>query len=163
MNKYLYFPNNYEFAVSKNQIYLTKITPHTPQTETVATTRIFFTPPSPQKPPTHREWKEILTGKSLSRGAKIGHVKIINKIGDLHKIRHGDIVVAHSLSSPMFSAFRKSGAVILEKTPFQHNDYSFIIKSGIPIISDVQNASKLLYENQLVMVASKEGKVYSLN
>ena len=140
-------PQDVEFAVENNQIYLVQsrpVTTFTPQTkdETV-----------PEN--------IILHGETASSGVHTGTVRIIHKQSDVSNVEDDDVVVTGMTASYMKEALQKAGAIITDQGGMTSHAAILSRELSIPCIIGTEHATQTLQEGQLVTVDAAYGAVYS--
>jgi len=146
LEKYYNKPQDIEFAIEKNKIYIvqTRAVTTEAKVETVKVTG-----------------NAILKGLGSSPGIATGKVKLINTIEDLTKIQEGDILVTKMTSPDMVVAMSKSAGIVTDQGGATAHASIVSRELGIPCIVGTQNASKTLKDGQLVTVDAHHGIVYS--
>jgi pyruvate,water dikinase len=146
LEKYYKQPQDVEFAIEKNKIYIV-------QTRPVTTEAKFEEVKIAGKP--------ILKGLGSSPGMAAGKVKIINTMEDLTKIEEGDVLVTKMTSPDMVIAMSKASAILTDQGGATAHASIVSRELGIPCIVGTQNATKVLQDGQLITVDAYHGLVYS--
>ena len=112
------------------------------------------------KPP-EIKYKEIseLKGEGIFAGVVKGRVKIINKKEDIEKFVKGDILVTQMTSPDMMPAIVKASAIITDEGGLTCHAALISRELKIPCIIATEIATKVLKDEELVEVDSKEGVV----
>ncbi len=143
IQRHFYFPQEIEYAVEKNKVYITSIKPFTGIIEY-----------KPAK-------KVLIKGIPLNPGIVTGQVKIFRG-NNVFRIIGGDIIVTPKLNSSAYKAIQKARAVIIDSMLPKAIDKILYKKSiKIPTIEGAQNASILLHNGHVVTVNGITGEVYS--
>ncbi len=131
LRKYFYFPQETEFILSDDQLYLTKSRPVI--LPIVAKTNTTTSHPKPFLTP-------ILEGFPASPGIKSGPV--------------GEILVVKEINNSLLPKLKRAIAVIVEKVDEVPN-------LEIPVVVGVKNATKILKTGQVITVNGNTGRIYS--
>ena len=106
--------------------------------------------------------KVLLRGIGVSSGIAKGKVKIILTSKDARKFNKGDILVASTVS-PFFSlTILKASAIITEVGGSLSHPAIFSRELGIPCITGALNATKVLKDNQEIIVDANKGIIYEV-
>jgi pyruvate, water dikinase len=139
------FPQDIEFAVEKNQIYLVQSRPVTT-----------FTPQKKEEAPKN----VILHGETASSGTHTGVVKIVNSPRDVDKVEQGDILVTIMTSSELKEAVQKAGAIVTDEGGMTSHAAVISRELGTPCIVGTEHGTQTLQEGQTVTVDASYGAVY---
>lgn len=149
LEKHYYFPQDIEWAIEKNKIYIVQTRPITTlsgkskkQSQTI----------------THAE--VLLHGDPASPGLASGPVKILHSAKEIHKVISGDVLVAPQTNPDFVPAMKKAVAII---TDFGGRTSHAAIVSreiGIPAVVGSKNATKLLKDGMIVSVNGTTGEIY---
>ncbi len=103
----------------------------------------------------------LCKGLPVSRGLVRGKIKKIGGPYEQH-VSKDDIVVLHS-SNPVFVlCVMQAGGVIMERGGRLAHLCVIALEMGIPCITAVENAMKILADGQQVMMDAAEGIVYAM-
>ncbi len=146
LEKYYKTPQDIEFAIEKNKIYLVQTRPvtTTAKAEEVKVTG-----------------KQILKGLGSSPGIATGKVKIVSAPEDLAKVEEGDILVTRMTSPDMVVTMSRTAAIITDQGGATAHASIVSRELGIPCIVGTQIATKTLEDGQLVTVDAYNGIIYS--
>tara|TARA_Y100000034_G_scaffold29558_1_gene35669 strand:+ start:2550 stop:6167 length:3618 start_codon:yes stop_codon:yes gene_type:complete len=140
-------PQDIEFAVEMNKVYILQSRPIT----TV-----------------HKEQEEgeelsgnvLLEGLGASPGVGIGVVRIIKEMGDLEKIKKGDVLVTEMTNPDMVVGMQKSVAIVTDEGGLTSHASIVSREMGIPCIVGTGEATAKLKEGMKITVDGRSGRVY---
>jgi len=140
-------PQDIEFAIENENIYIL-------QTRAVTTMETRFE--------TTREIRgeAILSGIAASPGIASGKIRIINKVGDLEKIKSGDILVTTMTNPDMVVTMQKSAAIVTDEGGMTAHAAIVSREMGIPCVVGTQEATTKLKEGEIATVDGFNGKIY---
>lgn len=149
-----YFPQDIEWAIEKNQIFITQTRPIT----TIKSTREMT------KMTDRHEIKHtritILQGDPASPGVASGPVKIVASAREIDKVSSGDVLVAPQTNPDYVPAMRKVAAIITETGGRTSHAAIVSRELGIPAVVGATGATKKLVPGQVVTVHGSRGVVY---
>ena len=145
LEKFYKKPQDIEFAIDKNKIYIVQTRPVTTEAK-VEEVKV--------------AGKQILKGFGSSPGIATGKVKIINSMEDLTKVKEGDILVTKMTSPDMVVSMSKSAAIITDQGGATAHASIVSRELGIPCIVGTQTATNTLKDGQLVTVDAYHGIIY---
>lgn len=154
LEKHYYFPQDSEFAVYKNKVYLVQTRPITTITTTQRTDDTVLS----KKIETKLE--EILVGAPASPGLKSGPVKVLPSAKDLNKVRLGDVLVAPQTNPDYVPAMKKAAAIVTDKGGRTSHAAIVSRELGIPAVVGTGKATKILKDGEGVTVNGSEGRVF---
>lgn len=105
---------------------------------------------------------EVLArGVGIGREAVTGTTRVVASAAEaLHKVQQGDILVTNSTTSEYIPAIQKSGAVITEAGGLTSHAAIVCMEFGIPVVVNVESATKAIPEGVLVTVDGQRGLIY---
>ena len=156
-----------EFCVDKDRIIVTKIKPLTtigikylvddlakvPKKETV-----ILGVNIPKSP--HRIRRVLLKGDSIYPGIASGHIKIIKKPNDVHKLKTGDIAVVLTNRLRLSEVTNKSKALVLANHIYHISQNSYLRRIGKPVVVGTPQSNHVLREGLVATVNGINGEVY---
>lgn len=157
IEKYYNFPQNIEWAIEKNKIYIIQADPITgiknlhkknPKIEEL-------------EDEDFSEHKPILDGFSASLGIVSGIVKKIEKISEISNIKKGDILVAETTSPEFVSAMQNAKAIVTDTGGRTSHAALISRELGIPCVVGTGNATQVLENGQEITVNGTTGKIYN--
>lgn len=104
--------------------------------------------------------KKIIEGVPVSSGKVKGKVRILDDINNISQIDKSNIIVV-TKSHPKFATFVMDAAgLICEVGGGLAHLCIIALEMGIPCITQAYNATKILYENEEILLDATEGVVY---
>lgn len=101
-----------------------------------------------------------LQGIPASHGVAKGKVKILRGSKDIGKLKDGEILVT-KFTNPLFTpAILKASAIVTDIGGKLCHAAIIARELGIPCVVGTENATKILKDNQEVIVDSKRGVIY---
>ncbi|MEM3405963.1 MAG: phosphoenolpyruvate synthase [Candidatus Pacearchaeota archaeon] len=147
LEKHYNQPQDIEFAIDSNEIYIVQTRPITTIGKIETTKKI-------------SEGKVILSGFGVSPGIGIGKVKIVNTLKDLEKIEKGDILVTKMTNPDMVVTMQKCSAIITDEGGLTCHAAIVSREMGIPAVVGTEKATSILKEDLIVTVDGFTGKIY---
>ncbi len=140
-------PQDIEFAIEGKDIYIVQSRPIT----TLGKER--------------KDTKEIggevlLSGLGASPGVDSGTVRIVYEIGDLKKVKKGDVLVTEMTNPDMVVTMQKATAIITDEGGITSHAAIVSREMGIPAVVGTGDATKKLKDGDIVTVDGNNGKVY---
>lgn len=152
IEKHYYFPQDIEWAIENNRIYIVQSRP--------ITTLDLKNKTSQTKPQDAKSNNLILTGAPASPGIGIGPVKIIFSPKEINKIKKGDILVAPQTNPDYVPAMKKAAAIVTEKGGRTSHAAIVSRELGIPAIVGAERATKILKNDLVVSVNGLTGEIF---
>ncbi len=139
-------PQDIEFAISKNEIYIVQSRP---------ITTIF-------SGENHKEitGNILLKGLGASPGISFGKVKIVKDLKELSKVENGDVLVTEMTNPDMVVSMQKAAAIVTDEGGITSHASIVSREMGIPAVVGTGNATSLLKDGQIVTVDGFSGNVY---
>ena len=147
-------PQDLEWAIEKERIYIVQSRPITTLTEQVKET------PVEQPQQEQSDLKELLSGLAASPGIGKGKVKIVHSPDELDKIQQGDILVAPMTNPDMVPGMKRASAIVTDHGGLTCHAAIVSREMGIPCIVGTSTATQIFQENQEITVDGTKGKVY---
>lgn len=152
LEKHYYFPQDIEWAIEKNKVYITQTRPIT-TLKTQATTHAGVSVGEINLP-------VLLQGDPASPGLASGTVQMVKSAREIEKIQKGDVLVAPQTNPDYVPAMRKVSAIITESGGRTSHAAIVSRELGIPAVVGAKNALKILTNKQVVTVHGTKGIVY---
>jgi len=150
VEKHYNWPQDMEFALENNKIYLVQSRPVTTiKEEKEKITKIITS-----------DDKILLKGLAASQGIASGVVKVIYSLGELDKIKEGDILVTQMTNPDMVVTMQKSKAIVTDEGGMTAHAAIVSRELGIPCIVGAKIATKVLKDGMIVTVDGTRGFVY---
>lgn len=152
LEKHYYFPQDVEWAIEKNKMYIVQTRPVT----TIHT----------QKNLQNKDEKELknlpllLKGQPASPGISTGSVKILKSAKEIHKIEKGDVLVATQTNPDYVPAMKKASAIVTDSGGRTSHAAIVSRELGIPAVVGTNTATKKLKNGLSITVNGTKGEVY---
>lgn len=150
LEKHYFFPQDIEWAIEKNKIYIV-------QTRPVTTTKIKSTN---LQPTVSRKHEILLKGDAASPGISSGPVQILYSPKDLGKVHRGDVLVAQMTNPDFVPAMKKAVAIVTERGGRTSHAAIVSRELGIPAVVGTTNAMKTLKDGMVITVNGTTGEIY---
>ena len=149
LEKHYYFPQDCEWAMEKNTVYIVQTRPVTTTGEkTVKTTGPTIT-------------NELLVkGDAASPGMASGPVKQLTSAKEIHKVVAGDVLVAEQTNPDYVPAMRKAVAILTERGGRTSHAAIVSRELGIPAVVGAKNVRKLTKDGMVITVNGSTGEIY---
>ncbi|MEK7565710.1 MAG: phosphoenolpyruvate synthase, partial [Patescibacteria group bacterium] len=152
LEKHYFHPQDIEFAIEKNEIYIVQTRPIT----TLNSTSVTLEPVKIEL----KKMPVILEGSPASPGIKSGPVKILKSAKEIGKIMVGDVLVAPQTNPDFVPAMKKAVAIVTDHGGRTSHAAIVSRELGIPAVVGTENATKKLKNGQVVTVDGSTGKIY---
>lgn len=149
IEKHYYFPQDIEWAIEGDQLYIVQSRPITTLASIKESTNI-------QK----GSVKPILTGAPASPGIATGPVKILNSAEEIDRIKKGNVLVALQTNPDYVPAMKKAVAIVTDHGGRTSHAAIVSRELGIPAVVGTENATKLLKDNQIITVNGQTGEIF---
>ena len=161
IENHYFFPQDIEWAVEGDRVYIVQSRPITTISKKLEvgsenlekTAFTFQTQTSNLKLP-------ILTGSPASPGIGTGPVIIIHSPKEIHKIQHGDVLVAPQTNPDYVPAMKKAVAIITDKGGRTSHAAIVSRELGIPAVVGTEKATKILKNDMVVSVNGATGEIF---
>jgi len=140
-------PQDMEWAIEKNQIYLV-------QTRPVTTIK------PQEKEHISVTAEAILKGLGASPGHATGKVKLVKNVRELEKVQKGDILVTVMTNPDYVPAMQRAVAIITDEGGITAHAAIVSREMGIPAVVGTKSATKVLQDNDVVTVDGSTGRIY---
>lgn len=151
IEKHYYFPQDIEWAIENNQIFIVQSRPITTIKMNAANTD------SNQK---ESSLTVLVTGAPASPGIGVGPVKIIYSPSEIDKVKKGDILVAPQTNPDYVPAMKKAAGIVTEKGGRTSHAAIVSRELGIPAIVGADKATSILKKESVVSVNGQTGEVF---
>jgi len=139
-------PQDIEFAIESNQIYIVQSRPVTTTAKESTTGEI--------------SGEILLNGLGASPGVASGVVRIIEDLADLNKIKKGDVLVTRMTNPDMVVTMQKSAAIVTDEGGLTSHASIVSREMGIPAVVGTGNATEKLKDGEVITVDGNSGKVH---
>jgi len=151
VEKHYQFPQDIEWAVEKEKIYLVQTRPVTTLAgETGRGLKV-------------RKGRILLKGQAASVGQAFGSVKILKSAQELDKVKRGNILVTKMTNPSFVPAMRKAKGIITDEGGPTSHAAIVSRELGIPCVVGTEEATTVLKENEGVTVDGEQGLVFAGN
>ncbi len=156
IEKHYFFPQDIEWAIEKNKVYIVQSRPVT----TVQSTTDKREQAEEVEVLLEKNLKEVLRGQPASPGIGTGPAKVIFSAKELHKIVPGDILVTTMTNPDYVPAMKKASAIVTNEGGRTAHAAIVSRELGIPAIVGSQKATKVLKNGRIYTVDGIKGVVY---
>lgn len=150
LEKHYFFPQDVEWAIDDNTVYIV-------QTRPVTTTG---TSKSRTVQSVAAKHDVFLKGDAASPGIASGPVQILYSPKDLGKVHEGDVLVAQMTNPDFVPAMKKAVAIVTERGGRTSHAAIVSRELGIPAVVGTTNAMKTLKDNMVITVNGATGEIY---
>lgn len=156
LEKHYNHPQDVEWAVEKDHVYIVQTRPITTIHETAETTTNVSQSSDTQALP-----EPTLQGLGASPGVATGPVKIIKSPAEMDKVKDGDVLVTEMTTPDYVPAMRRAVAVVTDLGGRTSHAAIVSRELGIPAVVGTDIATKTLKQNEIITVDGKNGKIYA--
>lgn len=139
-------PQDIEFAIARKEVYIVQSRPITTTFSAEGRKEI--------------DGKILLSGLGASGGVSFGTVKVIRHMDDLNKVQKGDVLVTEMTNPDMVVSMQKAAAIVTDEGGLTSHASIISREMGIPAVVGTGEATRKLYDGQIVTVDGFNGKVY---
>lgn len=152
LEKHYYFPQDVEWAIEKNNVYIVQTRPITtldkiqtngPQMGTISTSE-----------------HAILIGSPASPGIGVGSAKLIHSVSDSSSFKSGMILVAKSTNPDFVPIMKKAAAIITQEGGRTSHAAIVSREYGIPAVVGAPLAMQKLKDDMVITVNGSTGNIY---
>ncbi|MBI4100195.1 phosphoenolpyruvate synthase [Candidatus Microgenomates bacterium] len=151
IEKHYYHPQDIEWAIFKNKIYIL-------QTRAVTVTKELKEEERSEE--AIKKLKVILKGDPASPGIVSGRVKIITSPKQIKRVVAGDILVAPQTNPDFVPAMRKAVAIVTERGGRTSHAAIVSRELGIPCVVGTEGALKILKDGMSITVNGTTGEIF---
>ncbi|MFH1500447.1 MAG: phosphoenolpyruvate synthase [archaeon] len=144
LEKHYEKPQDVEFAVEANELYIVQTRPITTEKKDVE----------------EIEGNEILKGIPASPGIGSGKVRLVKDMDDLKQIKKGEVLVTEMTNPDMVVGMQKSNAIVTDEGGMTCHAAIVSREMGIPCVVGSRNATEVLKEGMEITVNGSTGSVY---
>lgn len=148
LENHYYFPQDSEWAIENNKIYIV-------QTRPVTTTGM----KSQNADVTVKEEHIIARGDPASPGISSGPVKILQNASEIGKIKQGDILVAEQTNPDYVPAMKKASAIVTERGGRTSHAAIVSRELGIPAVVGTEGIMKKVKDDVVITVNGSTGVI----
>lgn len=161
IEKHYNFPQDTEWAIENNTIYLVQSRPITtlPKQQQSIKSGKPMTTTATQSPSPSKE-KILLEGASASPGIAAGPVRIVINPKEIGKVKQGDVLVAEMTTPDYVPAMKKAVAIVTDSGGRTCHAAIVSRELGIPCVVGTKEATKILKDNQIITINASRGLIY---
>lgn len=141
------FPQDIEWATEGRNLYIV-------QSRAITTLQLG------KKETAKIEAEAIVKGLPASPGSASGEVKVAPTIGDIEKVKEGDVLVTKMTSPDWVPIMKKSAAIVTDEGGMTCHAAIVSRELSIPCIVGTENGTKLLKDGEIVTVDGSSGNIY---
>lgn len=156
LEKHYYFPQDVEWAIEKDKVYIVQTRPIT----TIEKTTSNISSAESVEKNIHFKLPLLLTGSPASPGLAYGPAQVLLSAREINKIDPGEILVAPQTNPDYVPAMKKAAAIVTDKGGRTSHAAIVSRELGIPCIVGTENATKLIKDGMSITVDATNGKVY---
>jgi pyruvate,water dikinase len=153
LQKHYFSPQDCEFAVENNHLYLVQTRPITTLNLGDAKQKI--------SEDQLRKLKTILQGEPASFGIGVGKVVKIKSASEINQVHSGDILVTEMTSPDFVPAMKRAAAIVTDKGGQTSHAAIVSRELGIPAVVGTKTATKVLKDHQMISVNGSTGTIYN--
>jgi pyruvate,water dikinase len=156
LEKHYYFPQDVEWAIEKERIFIVQTRPITTIKEKAKkseTAKKIDLQASAEHP-------VVLRGDPASPGIVWGPVKIIFNTNEIDKVLPGDILVTMQTNPDFVPAMKRAVAIVTERGGRTSHAAIVSRELGIPAIVGTADATKKLSDGMMITVNGSKGEIY---
>lgn len=153
IEKHYYFPQDIEWAIEKEKLYVVQTRPVTTIKGTDATN-------AKDASRTTDHMQLLVTGGPASPGIASGPVRILTSAKELSKVKSGDVLVAPQTNPDFVPAMKKAVAIITDSGGRTSHAAIVSREIGIPAVVGAKGATEILKNGMVVTVNGAKGEVY---
>lgn len=154
LEKHYYFPQDVEWAIEKNKIYLVQTRPVTTtknqKSETGDQNYVLGT----------NSYTLIVKGSPASPGIASGPAKIIKSAKEISIIKQGDVLVAPQTNPDFVPAMKKAVAIVTNSGGRTSHAAIVSRELGIPAVVGAEGATKVVKNGMVITVNGLTGEVF---
>lgn len=154
IEQYYYFPQEIEWVVEKNRIYIIKIR------EIASSSALGGSLATTNRLKPSEKLQLILKGVGASAGIVAGKVKIVSSGWQIDKIDRGDVLVVAQTNQSYIRVMKKAAAIITDYGGRTSHAAVVSRELGIPCVAGAENAVNVLKNGSIVTVNGGKGEVY---
>lgn len=152
LQQHYMFPQDAEWAMEDNKIYLVQTRPITTIKATTEKRQVFE--------PHLSGLKLVVKGDSASPGVASGKPKLILSPKELDKIKEGDVLVTSMTTPDFVPAMKKAVAIITDKGGQTSHAAIVSRELGVPAVVGTKNGTRLLPKLEMVTANGSTGEVF---
>lgn len=160
LQEHYYFPQDIEWAMEKDNLYIVQTRPIT----TIEKTKALQKKSGSKSKAAASESEStapILVGIPASPGIGTGNVKILKSPKEIDKIEKGDVLVAPMTSPDYVPAMKKAAAIVTNEGGMTSHAAIVSREMGTPCVVGTKNGTDILKDGDLITVNGSSGQVFA--
>lgn len=153
IEKHYYFPQDIEWAIQNDQVYIVQSRP-------ITTIQSQKSQVESQKSFEVSKKQLLLKGDPASPGIASGKPVIIRSPKEIHKIQKGNILVAPQTNPDYVPAMKKASAIVTEKGGRTSHAAIVSRELGLPAIVGASHALSVLRHEKIITVNGSTGEIF---
>lgn len=153
VQKHYFFPQDMEWAIEKDKIFLVQSRPITtlnrPQKEIRTADQASLD-----------KLTLLLTGAPASPGIISGQVAKVKSLSHLDKVKTGDVLVTQMTSPDFVPAMKRAAGIVTDKGGQTSHAAIVSRELGVPAVVGTQKATQILEDGEIVTLDGSTGHVY---
>jgi len=151
IQEHFYFPKEIEYAVKKDEIFITKVNPFTGTISKSSKAAL-----------NNGKQKALIKGIPINPGIVTGPVKVLRNIYSDTEMKEGSVIILPNLNPSLFSKIKKAKAIIVDSVlPNSLDKILYKRDFQIPTVEGVKNATKMFQDGNVITVNGATGEIYS--
>jgi len=152
LQQHYFFPQDIEWAVEKNKVYILQTRPITTIKE----------PTSKDQQKIERKigLNLVVSGDAASPGFVSGRAKVVQNVEGAEDLEKGEILVAPKTTPDYVPIMKKAGAIVTDHGGQTSHAAIVSRELGIPCIVGTEKGTKLIRKQMIITVDANSGKVY---
>lgn len=155
IEKIYYFPQDIEWAIEGDNIYVVQTRPITTiksKSEQTSDKKANVLP--------FDSMKQILKGDPASPGIAWGKAKVLNNAAEIGQIKLGEVLVAVQTNPDFVPAMKKASAIVTERGGRTSHAAIVSRELGIPAVVGAATATRVLARGLVITVDGSQGNIY---
>ncbi|KKS89958.1 MAG: Phosphoenolpyruvate synthase [Candidatus Gottesmanbacteria bacterium GW2011_GWA2_44_17] len=149
LEKHYFFPQDAEWAIENNRVYIVQTRPVTTTGKKADT-----------KQSAHLLAELLIKGDPASPGVAAGPVKILKSAKEIQKIMPGDVLVTEQTNPDYVPAMKKAGAIVTERGGRTSHAAIVSRELGIPAVVGAPKALTILKDRDVITVNGATGEIF---
>ncbi|MBI3981200.1 phosphoenolpyruvate synthase [Candidatus Microgenomates bacterium] len=157
IEKHYYFPQDIEWAIEKNKVYIVQSRPIT----TISATENKKEDAQKIEALIEHKLKTVLAGQPASPGIASGPAKVIHSAKELNRIKNGDILVTTMTNPDYVPGMKRACAVVTDEGGRTAHAAIVSRELGIPAVVGSKEATRKLKTGLVYTVDGSKGIIYA--
>ncbi len=157
VEKHYYFPQDIEWAIEKNKLYLVQTRPVT----TIGSGKLKIEKEKMANSQLSTLNSQLLVkGSPASPGIATGPARVIKSAKEIKKVLAGEVLVAPQTNPDFVPAMKKAVAIVTDSGGRTSHAAIVSRELGIPAVVGAENATKIIKNGMVITVNGMKGEVY---